>query len=91
MTVKIMNQFIIKAVLKIVQEYLMLNTTSHLSVDSDEIFVLLTSSEENLKVAADLADYYLQLKPLSEGDESYKEVSPYGTYEKKKKSAHGLM
>ena len=56
---KMVMQLVVRAVLKIVQDYLMLHTKAHLSVDSDEIFVLLKASEENLKVGADLMDLLL--------------------------------
>ena len=76
-----------KAVFKILQEYLGLWIKPYLSADNDQIFIRLKSSDHNLKVQADLIDYILQFNEknsdINKFDaQLFQMVYPFGPFEK---------
>ena len=50
--------------LKVIQIQCKLEIFPFFSRDRDEIFVKLRASEENLRIQADLDDFYLQMKSM---------------------------
>ena len=75
-------QLVLRGLLKVLQEHLMMDVHMQVSRDGDELLLKLTVAEPNLKVQADLTDYTLQLKQDWEVTHAFKEVAPYGAYER---------
>ena len=84
---KDLAKIVAKAIFEILQEYLGFLIKAYLSADKDQIFILIRSSEHNLKVQADLIDYKLQFNEensdINKNDKkSYQDVLPFGPFEK---------
>ena len=80
-------QIAMKAIFKLLQDFLGFLIKPYLSADKDQIFILLKASEHNLKVQADLTDYKLQFNEESSDVDKfnlkpYQAVLPYGAFEK---------
>jgi hypothetical protein len=77
---------VLSSVFIILQQYLGLELVAFNSADNDQIFVVLRSNEENLKVQADLIDYKLQLKQdaVDAGGILFpcQEILPFAPFEK---------
>jgi len=77
---------IIENIFKVLQDHLKLQIQLFYSRDRDEIFCRVTCSETNLMVQADLIDYPLQFKKRILDLQDFKQVSPYGPFEKTENS-----
>ena len=84
---KDLAQIAMRAILRLLQDFLGFLIKPYLSADKDQIFIPLKASEENLKVQADLTDYKLQFNEESSDIDKanikpYQTVLPYGPFEK---------
>ena len=74
-------EFILKSVVTVMQKELHLEVNLFYSRDKDEVFCKLRSSEDNLKIQADLIDYQLQMTHRPDETLPYQEVPPFGALE----------
>ena len=95
-TEKEVAQIAVRAILKLLQEYLGFLIVPVLSSDKDQIFISIKGCKHNLKVHADLIDYKLQFNLDAVGISKdsrlpYQKVLPYGPFEKSKGGRSGDM
>ncbi|CAG9319982.1 unnamed protein product [Blepharisma stoltei] len=96
---KVVAQVVVRTIIKLLQDKLQLEINLHYSQLGDQIFIKLRSSENNLKVQADLIDYKLQFKADKdffkdqEHPLDFQAVLPYGAFEKQMphKSVFAMM